>query len=196
VEMDTPGDSSERKVYVVFKTHSKKLWQPCLLIWLDPGTCLDPTCGSGTTAYVAEQWVVAWSPLITSRVSLCVGPKARDHGVAVPVLSPASRQAKKGKQGGRNYLELRPRPEHNSWPGVFAKDFVYVRVPHITMGFHRQQLRDRRHLRRYFQASSDRCAKTLSNSRPLDPNLGRLGDNPRENPGERWDGGAAAAHAK
>jgi len=51
----TTGNFTEEKVYVV-QTNTKVL-QRCVLLTTDPGDLvLDPTCGSGTTAYVAEQW--------------------------------------------------------------------------------------------------------------------------------------------
>jgi adenine-specific DNA-methyltransferase len=50
---------SEEKVYVV--QTSSKVIQRCILMATDPGDLvLDPTCGSGTTAYVAEQWGRRW----------------------------------------------------------------------------------------------------------------------------------------
>ena len=57
------------KVYVV-QTHPLVV-QRCLLMTTDPGDLvLDPTCGSGTTAYVAEQWGRRWITIDTSRVAL------------------------------------------------------------------------------------------------------------------------------
>ena len=57
------------KLYVV-QTNSKVI-ERCLLMTTDPGDLvLDPTCGSGTTAYVAEQWGRRWITIDTSRVAL------------------------------------------------------------------------------------------------------------------------------
>ena len=57
------------KVYVV--QTSPKTIQRCLLMTTDPGDLvLDPTCGSGTTAYVAEQWGRRWITIDTSRIAL------------------------------------------------------------------------------------------------------------------------------
>ena len=45
----------------------------CILMTTDPGDLvLDPTCGSGTTAYVAEQWGRRWITIDTSRVALAL----------------------------------------------------------------------------------------------------------------------------
>jgi adenine-specific DNA-methyltransferase len=59
------------KLYVV-QTVAKVI-QRCLLMTTDPGDLiLDPTCGSGTTAYVAEQWGRRWITIDTSRVPLAL----------------------------------------------------------------------------------------------------------------------------
>ena len=67
---DTSGGRSE-KTYVV--ETNPKVVQRCLLMTTDPGDLvLDPTCGSGTTAYVAEQWGRRWITIDTSRVALAL----------------------------------------------------------------------------------------------------------------------------
>jgi adenine-specific DNA-methyltransferase len=54
--------------------------QRCILMTTDPGDLvLDPTCGSGTTAYVAEQWGRRWITIDTSRVALALA-RARIMG--------------------------------------------------------------------------------------------------------------------
>ncbi|MHC1724969.1 MAG: site-specific DNA-methyltransferase [Syntrophobacteraceae bacterium] len=59
------------KMYVV-QTNAKVI-ERCMLMTTDPGDLvLDPTCGSGTTAYVAEQWGRRWITMDTSRVALAV----------------------------------------------------------------------------------------------------------------------------
>jgi adenine-specific DNA-methyltransferase len=63
------GGFNEEKNYVV--QTSTKVIQRCILMTTDPGDLvLDPTCGSGTTAYVAEQWGRRWITIDTSRISL------------------------------------------------------------------------------------------------------------------------------
>jgi len=60
---------SEAKVYVV-QTNTKAV-ERCVLMTTDPGDLiLDPTCGSGTTAYVAEEWGRRWITCDTSRVAV------------------------------------------------------------------------------------------------------------------------------
>jgi adenine-specific DNA-methyltransferase len=62
---------SEDKLYVV--QTSAKVLERCLLMTTDPGDLvLDPTCGSGTTAYVAEHWGRRWITIDTSRVPLAL----------------------------------------------------------------------------------------------------------------------------
>jgi len=65
------GSFTEEKIYVVQTT--TKIVQRCMLMTSDPGDIiLDPTCGSGTTAYVAEQWGRRWITIDTSRVALAL----------------------------------------------------------------------------------------------------------------------------
>ncbi len=67
---DTAGSTPERR-YVV-ETNPKVI-QRCILMTTDPGDLvLDPTCGSGTTAYLAEQWGRRWITVDTSRVALAL----------------------------------------------------------------------------------------------------------------------------
>src|SRR5262249_14810427 len=72
------GGYGEEQVYVV--QTSQKVIARCLLMASDPGDLvLDPTCGSGTTAYVAEQWGRRWITIDTSRVALALA-RARIMG--------------------------------------------------------------------------------------------------------------------
>jgi adenine-specific DNA-methyltransferase len=70
--MDTlMGSFLEEKAYVV-QTNTKVV-ERCILMTTDPGDLVvDPTCGSGTTAYVAEQWGRRWITMDTSRVPLAL----------------------------------------------------------------------------------------------------------------------------
>ena len=66
---DTSSNVGSEKLYVV--QSSTKPVQRCLLMTTDPGDLvLDPTCGSGTTAFVAEQWGRRWITIDTSRIAL------------------------------------------------------------------------------------------------------------------------------
>ena len=83
VWMDTSltGFGAE-KIYVV--QTSPKIVQRCILLSTDPGDLvLDPTCGSGTTTYVSEQWGRRWITIDTSRVALALA-RARIMGARYP----------------------------------------------------------------------------------------------------------------
>ena len=73
---------TDPKIYVV--QTSLKVTQRCILMATDPGDLvLDPTCGSGTTAYAAEQWGRRWITIDTSRVALALA-RARIMGARYP----------------------------------------------------------------------------------------------------------------
>jgi adenine-specific DNA-methyltransferase len=85
------------KVYVVQTT--PKVLQRLLLMTTDPGDLvLDPTCGSGTTSYVAEQWGRRWITIDTSRVALALA-RTRIMGAALVLL--VGGQSRGAAQGGR-----------------------------------------------------------------------------------------------
>ena len=93
----------------------------------DPGDLvLDPTCGSGTTAYVAEQWGRRWITIDTSRVALALA-RTRLMAREVPVL-PARRLGRGHAQGGRARPASRRRSPLRP-TGDIRKGFVYERVP-------------------------------------------------------------------
>ena len=85
---------------------TSKVVQRCLLMATDPGDLvLDPTCGSGTTAYVAEQWGRRWITIDTSRVALALA-RARIMGARYPYyLLADSREGQ--TQGSRSHRALR-----------------------------------------------------------------------------------------
>lgn len=81
--------------------------QNCLLLTTDSGDLVvDPTCGSGTTAYVAEQWGRRWITIDTSRVSLALA-RARIMGPATPII--CWRTARKDSRKKRKLLVQRHR---------------------------------------------------------------------------------------
>ena len=101
------GFSSD-KVYVV--QTSAKVAERCLLMTTDPGDLvLDPTCGSGTTAYVAEQWGRRWITIDTSRIALNIA-KQRLMTAVYP------------------YYKL-----YDEQSGDIRQGFIYKTVPHITL---------------------------------------------------------------
>ena len=118
---------SDPKVYVV--QTSSHIIQRCILMTTDPGDIvLDPTCGAGTTAYVAEQWGRRWITIDTSRVALALA-RARIMGARYPYYLLAD-----SMEGQRKDAELRRRePSDAPTYENIRQGFVYERVPHITL---------------------------------------------------------------
>ncbi len=115
------------KVYVV-QTNINVV-QRCLLMASDPGDLvLDPTCGSGTTAYVAEQWARRWITIDTSRVALALA-RARIMGTRYPFYMLADSKEGQIKEGE----VTRTAPSSHPTYGNVRQGFVYERVPHITL---------------------------------------------------------------
>ena len=113
------------KSYVV-ETNSLVI-QRCILMTTDPGDLvLDPTCGSGTTAYVAEQWGRRWITIDTSRVALA---RARVMGARYPYYTLADSKDGQLKEAERS----RRAPSEMPTYGNVRQGFVYERVPHITL---------------------------------------------------------------
>ena len=118
---------SETKMYVV-QTNTKVI-ERCILMTTDPGDLvLDPTCGSGTTAYVAEQWGRRWVTIDTSRVALALA-RVRIMGARYPYYLLAD-----SIDGQVKEAEIsRSAPSEISTYGNVRHGFVYERVPHITL---------------------------------------------------------------
>ena len=129
VWLDTAGGGfvGDARVYVV-QTDTKVI-QRCLLMATDPGDLvLDPTCGSGTTANVAEQWGRRWITIDTSRVALALA-RARIMGARYPFYLLAD-----SREGQLKEAEVtRTAPSSKSVHGDICHGFVYERVPHITL---------------------------------------------------------------
>jgi len=95
----------------------------------DPGDLvLDPTCGSGTTAYVAEQWGRRWITIDTSRVALALA-RARIMGARYPYYFLADSREGQLKEAEVSHFAPASQPVH----GNIRHGFVYERVPHITL---------------------------------------------------------------
>ncbi len=122
---DTIG-ARDRK-YVV--ETSLSVVQRCLLMTTDPGDLvLDPTCGSGTTVYVAEQWGRRWITTDTSRVALALA-RTRLMAAKYPYYYLAD-----SSEGIKKEMEITGKvpPEYKTQNDI-KKGFVYKRVPHITL---------------------------------------------------------------
>ncbi len=118
---------SEKKLFVV-QTNPKVL-ERCILMTTDPGDLvLDPTCGSGTAAYVAEQWGRRWITIDTSRVALALA-RARLMGARYSYYLLAD-----SREGQLKEAEItRTAPSTQPVYGKVRQGFVYERVPHITL---------------------------------------------------------------
>jgi adenine-specific DNA-methyltransferase len=109
------GSFTTDKVYVV--QTANKVIERCILMTTDPGDLvLDPTCGSGTSALLAEQWGRRWITIDTSRVAVSISRQR---------LLTAKYDYYRVKESGRNGSA------HKA--GDPANGFVYRAVPHVTL---------------------------------------------------------------
>src|SRR5271166_3294731 len=124
---DTSSSFMEDKLYVV--QTNPRIIERCLLMTTDPGDLvLDPTCGSGTTAHVAEQWGRRWITIDTSRVALALA-RARIMGARYPYYLLADSRDGQLKEAEVTRTAPSSQPVH----GSIRQGFVYERVPHITL---------------------------------------------------------------
>ena len=126
---DTASGSGMDKVYVV-QTNTKVI-ERCIQMATDPGDLvLDPTCGSGTTAYVAEQWARRWITIDSSRVSLTLA-RTRLMAGRFPYYMLAD-----SHEGIRKEAEILSTVPPTSMPetdGDVRRGFVCERVPHVML---------------------------------------------------------------
>ena len=124
---DTGTGSGLNKLYVV--QTDEKIVQRCILMSTDPGDLiLDPTCGSGTTAAVAEQWGRRWITVDTSRVALALA-RSRVMGAKYPFYLLADT-----RDGQLKEAEVtRSMPSNQATHTNLRHGFVYERVPHVTL---------------------------------------------------------------
>lgn len=122
------GSFTADKLYVV-QTNTKVI-ERCVLLSTSPGDLvLDPTCGSGTTAYVAEQWGRRWITIDTSRVAIAL---ARHRLMGATYPSYLLSDSKEGKQA-LQVLKGGPMDTSKS-NGDIRHGFVYDRAPRIKLG--------------------------------------------------------------
>jgi adenine-specific DNA-methyltransferase len=119
--------AEQHKSYVV--QTSTAVIERCIQMTTDPGDLvLDPTCGSGTTATVSEQWGRRWITIDTSRVALALA-RARIMGARYPFYLLAD-----SREGQLKEAEVtRTAPSSQPVQGNIRHGFVYERVPHITL---------------------------------------------------------------
>lgn len=121
------GGYGEDQWYVV--QTGTKVVERCLLMCTDPGDLVvDPTCGSGTTAYVSEQWGRRWITVDTSRVALALA-RQRLMGARFPYYLLADTQEGRAKESELSESPLPPTESR----GDIRHGFVYERAPHIML---------------------------------------------------------------
>jgi adenine-specific DNA-methyltransferase len=127
--MATWGDTAgEQNAIYVVQTSTLPI-QRCMLMTSDPGDLfLDPTCGSGTSAFIAEQWGRRWITIDTSRVALALA-RTRLMTAKLPYYLLAD--SPEGIKKETEITGLTP-PDYRT-EGDIKKGFVYKRVPHITL---------------------------------------------------------------
>lgn len=144
------------KQYVV--QTSAKVVERCLLMTTDPGDLvLDPTCGSGTTAYVAEQWGRRWITIDTSRVAVSI---ARQRLLTSKFDHFKTKATQPGRDG-------QPVPDPSS-------GFHYKTVPHITLKSIAQNVALDPIFARHeplLDAALDKANKALADALKRDPSL-------------------------
>ena len=121
------GGYGDERYYVVQTT--TKVIQRCMLLTTDPGDLvLDPTCGSGTTAFVAEQWGRRWITCDTSRVAIALA-RTRLMAAKFPFYLLAD-----SPDGLKKESELAGKlPPDIKTGGDIKRGFIYKRVPHVTL---------------------------------------------------------------
>jgi adenine-specific DNA-methyltransferase len=121
------GSFNDPKVYVV-QTNPEVI-KRCILMTTDPGDLvLDPTGGSGTTAYVSEQWGRRWISIDTSRVATALS-RARIMGARYPYYLLADSPEGQIKEAEVTHTAPSAQPTR----GDIRQGFVYERVSHITL---------------------------------------------------------------
>ncbi|WP_244471884.1 site-specific DNA-methyltransferase [Rhizobium phaseoli] len=118
---------ADPKAYIV--QTSPKVIERCVLLATDPGDLiLDPTCGSGTTAYVAEQLGRRWITIDTSRVALALA-RTRLMSARYPYYLLADSREGRAKEQSLSGKIL----ADTLVTGDIRQGFVYERAPHITL---------------------------------------------------------------
>ena len=121
------GSFTDPKVYVV--QSATKAIQRCIMMATDPGDLvLDPTCGSGTTATVAEQWGRRWITIDTSRVALALA-RTRIMAARYPYYLLADSREGRTKESQLTGRPASDGPTHHD----LRQGFVYDRAPHVTL---------------------------------------------------------------
>lgn len=184
---DIIAGAGRDKVYVV--QTGAKVVERCILMTTDPGDLvLDPTCGSGTTGYVAEQWGRRWITIDTSRVAVALA-RSRLMGARYSYYFLAD--SPEGQLKEAEVTQATPRSAPTC--GDIRHGFVYERVPHITL----KSIANNAEIdviwerwQEILEPRREQLNKTLGRNKPWEE-----WEIPRE-AGDPWKPEAAAIHAK
>ena len=168
------GGASDKK-YVV--QTNPKIIERCMLMTTDPGDLvLDPTCGSGTTAYVAEQWGRRWITTDTSRIALNIAKTRLMTSVFPYYHLHSDVDVQREEKEGIIKKKINPKPD-NEQDNDIRQGFVYQEVPHVTLKalandepfdtetLYDQPYEDRKKLR----VAGPFTVETLQNFEPVSP---------------------------
>jgi adenine-specific DNA-methyltransferase len=139
------GLAGAKDIVYVVQTNDEII-KRCLLMTTDPGDLvLDPTCGSGTTAYVAEQWGRRWITLDTSRIALNIAKTRLMTAVYPYYYLYSDVEVETSEKNGKIVKKITPRapgsqsrgdsesPRDYARTSDLRQGFVYEEVPHITL---------------------------------------------------------------
>jgi len=133
VRVSNVWDDTRQSTFAAPKTYvvqtADKVIERCMLMTTDPGDLtLDPTCGSGTTAFVAEKWGRRWITVDTSRVALALARTRLMTGkFPYYLLADSSDGAQKQAALEQQIADQGP------FDSDVRKGFVYKTVPHVTL---------------------------------------------------------------
>jgi adenine-specific DNA-methyltransferase len=179
---DTVGAAD--KTYAV-QTNTE-IVKRCMLMTTDPGDLvLDPTCGSGTTAYVAEQWGRRWITTDTSRVALAL---ARTRLMAARFPYYLLADSPEGVKKETEVTGQAPPPYKTNHD--IRKGFVYKRVPHITL----KAIANNEEIDVIYERYQEQLEPLRARLNELTGQSWEEWEIPRE-PVATWPAGAAAVHA-
>lgn len=162
---DTTTGGAQDKIYVVQTV--KEVIQRCLLMTTDPGDLiLDPTCGSGTTAFAAEQWGRRWITIDTSRIALNIA-KTRLMTALFPyyyLYDEVHRGLIVNGAGHANAADIRNGFEYEKVPHVTLKSLANDEPPEMETLYDKPRKDNKR-----IRVSGPFTVETLQNFEPIAP---------------------------
>ena len=186
------GFSGEDKLYIV--QTAQRVIERCILMTTDPGDLvLDPTCGSGTSAVVAEEWGRRWITCDTSRVALALARQrlmaARYPGYLLKdSVEGMEKEAElSGDSPDPDRLKAARSPRHE--PRI-RDGFVLKRVPHITL----KSIANNAEIDTIWERHQEKLAPLLDALNDATQQAWEEWEVPRD-PADPWDEPLVKAHA-